>query len=143
VLPAHASALGKVLLAFAPAATTRAVVAVGLPRYTARTLTRADVLLHALSVTRLTRIATCEGELVAGECTVAAPVVGPGGQVVAALETRVPDLRGGLDAARHVLTLTARSLSRELSGSAPVAVAPAPDPVRPVAVGVVAMGTAS
>ena len=86
-LPLHASALGKVLLAFAPAAVTRSLVATGLPRFTPRTLTRADQLLHALSVTRLTRIATCDGELVAGETTVAAPVVGPGGRVVAALET--------------------------------------------------------
>ena len=66
-LPLHASALGKVLLAFAPSSVTRSLVATGLPRFTPRTLTRADQLLHALSVTRLTRIATCDGELVAGE----------------------------------------------------------------------------
>jgi DNA-binding IclR family transcriptional regulator len=117
-LPAHASALGKVLLAFGPAATTRTLVAAGLPRYTARTLTRPDLLMHALSVTRLTRIATCDSELVAGERTVAAPVVGPGGEVVAAVEARVADLRTGLEAARGLLTLTARSLSRELAGTA-------------------------
>jgi len=121
-LPAHASALGKILLAFAPAATTRAVVACGLPRYTPRTLTRAGDLLHALSVARLTRVATCDGELVAGECAVAAPVTAPGGRVLAALEIRVPDLRG-LDAIRQLLTVTARGLSRELAGpGAPVVV---------------------
>jgi DNA-binding IclR family transcriptional regulator len=114
-LPLHASALGKVLLAFAPAAVARSLVAPGLPRFTPRTLTRADQLLHALSVIRLTRIATCDGELVAGETTVAAPVVGPGGQVVAALETIVPDLRG-VDSVRQLLTVTARSMSRELAG---------------------------
>ena len=37
-LPLHASALGKVLLAFAPTAVTRSVVATGLPRFTPRTL---------------------------------------------------------------------------------------------------------
>ena len=63
----HASALGKVLLAFAPSSVARSLLATGLPRFTPRTLTRADQLLHALSVTRLTRIATCDGELVAGE----------------------------------------------------------------------------
>jgi hypothetical protein len=113
--PLHASALGKVLLAFAPAAVARSLVATGLPRFTPRTLTRADQLLHALSVTRLTRIATCDGELVAGETTVAAPVVGPGGQVVAALETIVPDLHG-VDSVRQLLTVSARSMSRELAG---------------------------
>lgn len=122
VLPAHASALGKVLLAFGPAAVAKAVVATGLPRYTPRTLTRAGDLMHALSVVRLTRIATCDGELAAGECTVAAPVTGAGGQVLAAVELRLPDLRG-LDAARQLLTVTARGLSRELAGTpAPVAV---------------------
>ena len=114
-LPLHASALGKVLLAFAPAAVTRSVVATGLPRFTPRTLVRADQLLHALSVTRLTRIATCDGELIAGETTVAAPVAGPGGRVVAALETVVPDLAGA-DAVRQLLTVSARSMSRELAG---------------------------
>ena len=112
MLPAHASALGKVLLAFAPA-TARAVVAAGLPRYTARTLTRPCDLVHALSVARLTRIATSDGELVDGEYTVAAAVPAAG-QVVAALETRVPDLRT-LDATRRLLTVAARSLSREIS----------------------------
>jgi DNA-binding IclR family transcriptional regulator len=66
--------------------------------------------------TRLTRIATCDGELVAGETTVAAPVVGPGGRVVAALETVVPDL-GGMDVVRQLLTVSARGMSRELMGS--------------------------
>ena len=51
----------------------------------------------------------------AGETTVAAPVVGPGGQVVAALETIVPDLRG-VDSVRQLLTVSARSMSRELAG---------------------------
>ena len=91
-------------------------MATGLPRFTPRTLTRADQLLHALSVTRLTRIATCDGELVTGETTAAAPVVGPGGRVVAALETAVPDL-AGVDSVRRLLTVSARSLSRELGGA--------------------------
>ena len=115
-LPLHASAQGKVLLAFGPAAVARSLVAAGLARFTPRTLTRADQLLHALSVTRLTRIATCDGELVAGETTIAAPVVGPGGRVVAALETVVPDL-SGVGAVRQVLTVSARGMSRELLGS--------------------------
>lgn len=119
VLPAHASALGKVLLAFAPSTTAKALVATGLPRYTPRTLTRACDLMHMLSVVRLTRIATCDGELVPGECAVAAPVTGPGGAVFAALELRVPDLRG-LDDVRRLLTVTARGLSRELAGPLPM-----------------------
>ena len=132
VLPAHASALGKILLAFAAPAAAKAVVAAGLPRYTAHTLTRAGDLLHALSVARLTRIATCDGELVAGECAVAAPVAGPGGRVVAALEMRVPDLRD-LDGMRRLLTVTARGLSRELAGAAAPDAVPVGEPVAAVA----------
>jgi DNA-binding IclR family transcriptional regulator len=45
----------------------------GLPRYTAHTLNRAGDLMQALSAARLTRIATCDGELVAGDCAVATP----------------------------------------------------------------------
>ena len=131
-LPAHASALGKILLAFAPAATAKAVVATGLPRYTAQTLSRPCDLMHALSVARLTRTATCDGELVAGECAVAAPVAGPGGRVVAALEMRVPDLRD-LDGVRRLLTVTARGLSRELAGAAAPDAVPVGEPVAAVA----------
>ena len=121
-LPLHASALGKVLLAFGPTAVARSLAANGLPRFTPRTLTRADQLLHALSVIRLTRIATCDGELVARETTVAAPVAGPGGRVVAALEAVVPDL-AAVEPVRQLLTVSARSMSRELAGPGPVAAA--------------------
>ena len=120
-LPAHATALGKVLLAFAPPCTAKALVANGLARYTPQTLTRATDLMHTLSVVRLTRIATSDGELAPGACAVAAPVTGPGGRVLAALELQVPDLRG-LDAARQLLTVTARGMSRELAGTAPITV---------------------
>jgi DNA-binding IclR family transcriptional regulator len=121
-LPAHASAMGKVLLAFAPPATARSTVARGLAHYTERTITRRAQLLHELSVTRLTGFATCHGELLPDESTVAAPVTAAGGRVVAALEARAADLRpgphGGLDVARHLLTVAARGLSRELSAAA-------------------------
>jgi len=140
-LPLHATALGKVLLAFAPSATTRAVMTAGLPRYTPRTLTRPGELTHALSVARLTRIATCDGELVPDECAVAAPVTGRGGQVLAALETRVPDLRDVGDA-RRLLTVAARSLSRELAGAPPGGAARRPVAVSTVAVSTVALDTA-
>ncbi len=42
-------------------------------------------------------------------------MAGPGGRVVAALETVVPDLAGA-DAVRQLLTVSARSMSRELAG---------------------------
>ena len=115
VLPAHASALGKALLAFAPSTAVRALLATGLPRYTPRTMTRPDQLLHALSVTRLTRLAICAGELVAGECTVATPWPAPADGWSPRWRCVCRTCRRARRA-RHLLTLTARSLSRELSG---------------------------
>jgi DNA-binding IclR family transcriptional regulator len=116
-LPAHATAIGKVLLAFAPAATVRAVLAGGLPAFTEHTLTRPEQLRHALAVIRLTRFGTSDSELRPGVCALATPVFGPGGEIRAALEARVPDMRTGVDAVRPLLTVAARGLSRELSAS--------------------------
>jgi len=113
-LPAHATALGKALLAFAPP-TTVASLPRNLRVYTARTLDDADRLRRALNVVRLTRLAICDGELVAGECTVAAPVFAPGGGAVAALELEVADLRAEMPVSRATLAVAAAGLARELA----------------------------
>jgi DNA-binding IclR family transcriptional regulator len=52
---------------------------------------------------------------VAGESAVAVPVFGCGGEVVAALELDLHDLRADLEACKAVLTVAARGLSRELA----------------------------
>jgi DNA-binding IclR family transcriptional regulator len=96
-----------------------AVIADGLERYTPYTLTTPDRLRRALSVTRLTRVALCRWELELGCSTVAVPVFGGGGTVVAALEVRVRDLRSDLPVLQPVLTVAARGLSRELAMSRP------------------------
>jgi IclR family acetate operon transcriptional repressor len=62
-LPAHATALGKALLAFASPDIVRLITAAPLPAYTARTLVRADQLLHAMQCTRRTGPAISRGEL--------------------------------------------------------------------------------
>jgi DNA-binding IclR family transcriptional regulator len=112
-LPAHATALGKALLAFAPTQTIQ-----GLPchlrRYTPRTITGLDRLCRELQMVRLTGIAVCHGELARGDCSLAAPVFGPGG-LVAALEVRLHDLSGDVQACRPAVIVAARALSRELS----------------------------
>lgn len=120
-LPAHATALGRALLAFSPAAVVDEVVAAGLPAYTPHTLTSPDRLRRALAVTRLTRIAVCRWEHELGVCAVAVPVFGTGGAVLAALELEVPDLRTGLDRARGALMVAAGSLSRVLATAPPLA----------------------
>jgi DNA-binding IclR family transcriptional regulator len=112
-LPAHATALGKALLAFTPRgnlAPLRRRSSV----FTAQTRT-AEQLDRELRVIRLTRFALARGELVRGEFAVAAPVFGPGGSAVAALELQVADLRGDLERCRPALLVAAGALSRELS----------------------------
>lgn len=118
-VPAHATALGRALLAFSPPAAFDEVVAAGLPAFTPHTLTSPDRLRRALAVTRLTRVAVCRWEHQVGVCTVAVPVFGTGGAVLAALELEVLDLRTGLDRARGALMVAAGSLSRVLATAPP------------------------
>jgi len=114
-LPAHATALGKALLAFASPNFVDLVIARGLKAYTPYTLTSAERLRRALAVTRMTRIAVAQAELELGVSGVAAPVFAAGGNVVAALEIQVRDLRSEFWGTRAALMVAARSLSREIT----------------------------
>jgi DNA-binding IclR family transcriptional regulator len=113
-LPAHATALGKALLAFSPAETLDRVIGGGLGRYTPNTMTDPERLRQCLASIRLTRVAIARWELEAGVSEVAVPVFGSGGMAVAALGLAVPNLRVDLHMASSVLTIAARGLSREL-----------------------------
>ncbi|HET7477525.1 MAG TPA: IclR family transcriptional regulator [Dermatophilaceae bacterium] len=114
-LPAHATALGKALLAFSPARTVDILFAGGLKRYTAYTLTTPDRLRRALAETRLTCVAVSRSELTPGSNAIAAPVFGAGGSLLAALELRVNDLRSEVPHLQPALLIAARSLSRQLA----------------------------
>jgi IclR family acetate operon transcriptional repressor len=116
-LPAHATALGKALLAFSSADIVNRTISGGLKRYTPNTVTDPDRLRQALASIRLTRVAISRWELKAGVSEVAVPVFGSGGIAVAALELSVPNLRADLHMASSVLTIAARGLSRELAAS--------------------------
>ena len=114
-LPAHATALGKALLAFSPAAILDRVIVSGLKCYTPNTVTDPERLRQCLASIRLTRVAIARWELEPGVSTVAVPVFGSGGLAVAALGLTVPNLRADLHMASSVLTIAARGLSRELA----------------------------
>jgi DNA-binding IclR family transcriptional regulator len=114
-LPAHATALGKALLAFAPTATV-AAVAQRMTVFTPYTLDSPEKLHRALAITRLTRLAVSRSELEMGSCAAAAPVFGPGGGIVAALELQVHDLRADLELSALALRVAAAGVSRELAG---------------------------
>ena len=118
-LPAHATALGKALLAFSSAEMVDRIIADGLERYTQNTLTDPEGLRQSLASIRLSRVAISRWELEPGVSAVAAPVFGSGGMAVAALELTVPDLRSDLQMASSVLIVAARGLSRELAARRP------------------------
>jgi DNA-binding IclR family transcriptional regulator len=117
-LPAHATALGKALLAFSPAEVLDHFLAGGLQRYTPYTLTDPEKLRHCLATTRRTRVAFARSEFQHGTSAVAVPVFGAGGVVVAALDLTVSNLCADWQAANCVLTVAARRISRELSAGA-------------------------
>ncbi len=135
-LPAHPTAVGRALLAFAPPGVVDMTIMRGLRPYTAHTVTSPDRFRRALAVTRLTRVAVTRFELEPGACGVAMPVFGPGGEVVAAIELTVRDLGAALQPVLAALTIAARSLSRELAGQSRQAPAlHMPDPALVAAAG--------
>jgi DNA-binding IclR family transcriptional regulator len=114
-LPAHATALGRTLIAFSPRGTVDSIITEGLRQYTRATITSPERLRCALRSIRATRVAICDRELDADWAGVAAPVFGPGGGVLAAIELRVRDLARDVPALRAPLAVAARCLSRELA----------------------------
>lgn len=116
-LPLHATAVGKVILAHAPAAVAQQVVDGSLPSYTSRTLTTERRLQQASAVTRRRGVAVARNELREGEWRIAAPVFAPHGGVVAALELVTATAMDALHDARIPLVAAARGLSRQLACS--------------------------
>jgi DNA-binding IclR family transcriptional regulator len=117
VLPMHATAMGKALLAFAPETEVRRVLTRQMPAYTRRTITTPGALREALAEARSSGAGVAWRELHPNEWGVAAPVFGPNG-VIAALEIGgrgfLPELRGLTPA----LVCAARALGRRLSDRA-------------------------
>ena len=98
-LPAHATALGKALLAFSTPDVVDKVIGQGLTRYTAATITTACRLVHALTTTRRRGLAFERGELAKGYLAAATPIFGPRGEIVGALAPGPPS--AALSAVEH------------------------------------------
>ena len=98
-LPAHASALGKVLLAGSrdPEAVQRLVARHGLPPGTPRTITTADDLQDHLVLVGARGWGLDDEEYAAGLRCLAAPVRDAGGEVVAAIGISGPTTRVTLE----------------------------------------------
>lgn len=124
-LPAHATAIGRALLAFSAPETVDHVIGSGLRRYTAHTIATTTGLRKALKLVKLNGMAIVHDELLIGHTALAVPAFGVGGEVAAALEVRLRDVRAELRNVVPALTLAARALSRELCRS--TSFPPAPD----------------
>ena len=115
VVPAHAAASGKALLAFSPPRVIDHVIAAGLPAFTPHTITSPEVLRRKLSVIRLTQIATSRNELECGKAAIAMPIFYGGGRVAAAIELAIRDMSSEFKPAVGALSVACHSLSRQLA----------------------------
>ena len=92
-LPLHATGVGKVLLAHAPAAVRHEVLTSPLRRFTPYTVIQPGRLASQLQRVPQDGYATTTEEMTLGACSIAIPV-NVGGRTVASLGIVIPDLRG-------------------------------------------------
>ncbi|HKC74548.1 MAG TPA: IclR family transcriptional regulator [Chloroflexota bacterium] len=117
----HCTSVGKLLLAFQPAAVRERALAGPLPRFTPRTLVHPEVLRAELARIREQGYAMAEEEREPELNAIAAPVYGAQGQVVAALGLQGPAHRfdhAAMLRALPALRKEAAALSRELGSPA-------------------------
>lgn len=117
-LPLHATGVGKVILAWSEPELTRDVVEDGLRRYTPHTITAAGRLADGLARARSEHVAYSLEEMTLGAVSVAAPILGPDGNLRAALAIvvrSVTDLRRYTPAVRAAALGIARRLPVDCS----------------------------
>jgi DNA-binding IclR family transcriptional regulator len=115
--PIHCTASGKAILAFSPEAVRQRLLALRLEQVTSHTITDPAELEAQLNAARASGVARTHEELELGLDAIAAPVFGPDGDVVAALDVSGPShrLRAGNRPDLDRLTVEgAADLSRRL-----------------------------
>jgi DNA-binding IclR family transcriptional regulator len=112
-LPLHATGVGKVLLAYAPADVQRHTLR-NLDRVTAHTIVHAGVLATQLVRARRDGYATTVEEMTLGACSVAVPIFAQHA-VVAALGVVVPNLKRDRPRLVAGLTVAAQGISRTMA----------------------------
>jgi IclR family acetate operon transcriptional repressor len=99
-VPAHCTAIGKLLLALLPTSELAAVIAsMPLTRYTSRTVMEPGKLMEALDRIRRTRVGVDNQEFIDGVVCVSVPVITQSGQVVGAIAVSAPEARVSLEQA--------------------------------------------
>jgi DNA-binding IclR family transcriptional regulator len=112
-LPLHATGVGKVLLAFGGTELQDAVLG-SLDRYTDRTITDVATLRSQLTTIRSQGFAVTHEELAPGATSVAVPLRGKGGSVIAALGVVSSSDNTEISRMVPVLQVTAAALSKKL-----------------------------
>lgn len=115
-LPLHATGVGKVLLAFGGSELQDAVIG-SLDRYTDQTVTDVSTLTSQLTAIRSQGFALTREELAPGATSVAVPLRGKGGAVIAALGVVSSSDNPDVSRMVPVLQVTAAALSRKLAHS--------------------------
>ena len=114
-LPLHATGVGLVLLAHADPELRERVLSRPLRRYTAKTMCDPARLREALATVRTTGVAISDRQIELVSLSVAAPVRGPGGDVVAALSVVVPAAGTNPHTYVPAVRAAARGISRALA----------------------------
>jgi DNA-binding IclR family transcriptional regulator len=109
-MPLHCTAIGKSLLAFAPAEVREDVLSGPLPRFTTATISTAASLRRELHQVREAGLATDREEAGIGIRCISAPVFGPDGRVQAAVSVSLP----AQSAFDRPLTAAVRSCAHEI-----------------------------
>ena len=113
-LPLHATGVGKVLLAYAPADVLESALR-NPRRVTGHTVVERGRILRELEQVRLRGFARTAEEMTLGTCSVAVPVLGAGDTVVAALGIVVASLRRDLLRLVPVLQVASAGITRRLA----------------------------
>jgi DNA-binding IclR family transcriptional regulator len=116
-VPLHCTAIGKLFLAFLPARQRRSLLAaLDLRRYTEHTITDRERLAAALASIRQETVSVDGQEFLNGVVCIAVPILGPKGEIRAAVAIQAPEARMTVpDSRRHLPAL--RQASARLADS--------------------------
>ncbi|MFI0777059.1 IclR family transcriptional regulator [Streptomyces sp. NPDC021212] len=115
--PLHATGVGLVLLAYGPPGLGERVCARPMRRFTERTIQDPARLRATLAEVRRTGIAVSDRQITMDGLSIAAPVRGPRGEVVASLSVVVPAAEGRAPGLIPAVRVAAHGISRTLAAA--------------------------
>ena len=115
-LPAHATALGKAILAFSPPAVVDRIAHGGLAQRTPQTISEPSALLHELAEIRRSGVAVEREECATGRSCIASPILGLGGAPIAAVSVAGSVEAMTPDRVASAVRTAGMTLGRRISG---------------------------